>query len=97
MEVQEMAQQEINQLAEIGTKQTETSENRLNPTPKWDNWGDISQLPFFNPTEEDKRDGFRVRFLEDGPRCEKENTFDPKIRGPNFGLILLSLVVSRKR
>lgn len=45
-------------------------------TPYWDGLGE-EQLPFFNPTEEKKKKGLRVKFLSDGPRKQTVNKYDP--------------------
>lgn len=52
-------------------------------TPFWDNIGG-EQLPFFNPTEERKWRGIRVKFLSDAPRKQTENRFDPKNPKPEL-------------
>ena len=57
--------------AEYGTKHNERA-----ICPSWDNIGK-EQLPFFNPTEMQKRAGFRVKFIIDGPRKETVNSYDP--------------------
>lgn len=44
--------------------------------PAWENMGQ-EQLPFFSPSEENKRQGLTgIKFLADGPRKQTENTFD---------------------
>jgi len=45
-------------------------------TPYWDNIGE-NQLPFFNPTEEKKKEGLRVKFLIDKPRKQTTDRYDP--------------------
>ena len=46
-------------------------------TPYWDSIGE-NQLPFFNPTEEKKKEGLRVKFLTDSPRKQTTDRYDPK-------------------
>jgi len=52
-------------------------------TPYWDSIGE-NQLPFFNPTEERKKKGLRVKFLTDGPRKQTTNRYDPKNLKPEL-------------
>ena len=52
-------------------------------TPYWDSIGE-NQLPFFNPTEEKKKEGLRVKFLTDGPRKQTINRYDPKNPKPEL-------------
>ena len=71
-----MAQENEKNMAESGTKEQ-------NGCPAWDNIGQ-GQLPFFNPIEEKKRAGIRVKFITDGPRKETVNQYDPKNPKPEL-------------
>ena len=51
-------------------------QHNIEGTPYWDGLGE-EQLPFFNPTEEKKKEGLRVKFLSDGPRKQTVNKYDP--------------------
>jgi len=58
---------------------TEPISSGRDPTgcPTWDTLGGGRDLPpFFNPGQELKRQGFRVRFLSDHPRRETPSAFD---------------------
>lgn len=57
--------------------------NLIEGTPYWDNIGG-EQLPFFNPTEDEKKEGIKVKFLTDGPRKQTENRFDPQKPKPEL-------------
>ena len=51
--------------------------------PTWDSLGGNGggdMLPFFSPREELKREGFKVRFLSNGPRRETQNRFKEDAR-----------------
>ena len=50
-------------------------QNMIEGTPYWDSIGE-NQLPFFNPTEERKKKGLRVKFLTDDPRKQTTNRYD---------------------
>ena len=65
------------------TNQAESGTSQQNGCPAWDNIGQ-GQLPFFNPTEEKKRAGIRVKFMTDGPRKETVNRYDPKNPKPEL-------------
>jgi len=52
-------------------------------TPYWNGIGQ-EQLPFFNPTEEQKTKGIKVKFLSDGPRKQTVNQFDPNNPKPEL-------------
>ena len=53
--------------------------------PSWDNMGkEQVQLPFFNLNEDEKRKGFRVKFLTDEPRKETTNNYNPNIPVPEL-------------
>lgn len=65
------------------TNQAESGTTKQNGCPAWDNIGQ-GQLPFFNPTEEKKRAGIRVKFMTDGPRKETVNQYDPKNPKPEL-------------
>ena len=67
-----MAQQNINEQAENGTEQEQSNQNY---TPRWDEYS-REMYPFLNIKEEQKRAGFRVKFLSDKPRKETQNNFD---------------------
>ncbi len=58
------------------SEENQPEQNRATEgTPYWDNIGD-SQLPFFNPTEEKKKEGLRVKFLDNKPRKQTTNRYD---------------------
>jgi len=67
--------------ASEGTEQTQPASGEKLPIeegdcPTWQRLGTPDHLPpFFNPTEEIKRNGFQVKFLADEPRKESENPF----------------------
>ncbi len=52
-------------------------------TPYWDNIGE-NQLPFFNPAEEKKKEGLRVKFLDNKPRKQTTNRYDPNHPKPEL-------------
>lgn len=54
--------------------ETATPSDRACPT--WEALGPDSNMPpFFSPNEELKRNGFKVKFLADGPRRETDSPF----------------------
>ena len=61
----------------------EKEQNNVGGTPYWDGLGE-EQLPFFNPTEEKKKEGLRVKFLSDGPRKQTVNKYDPNKPKPEL-------------
>ena len=67
-----MAQE--NETSQAGSG-TDKNQKTITGCPAWENAGQ-EQLPFFNPTEEMKREGLRVKFITDGPRKETINTYD---------------------
>ena len=64
-----MAQEENQPSADTGTKDNATA------SPTWDSFsGEL--YPFLNLNEEQKRAGYRIKFLSDRPRKETVNNFD---------------------
>ena len=63
-----MAQEEVPRSAESGTEGQSS-------TPKWDSF-EGEMYPFLSVKEDEKRKGFKVKFLSDKPRKETPNKFN---------------------
>lgn len=64
-------------------EQEKQNNKPIEGTPYWDNIGD-NQLPFFNPTEQKKKKGLRVKFLADKPRKQTTNRYNPNQPKPEL-------------
>ena len=61
----------------------EQKNETIDGTPFWDNMGD-KQLPFFNPTEQQKKEGLTVKFLTNKPRKQTTNKYNPNQPKPEL-------------
>jgi hypothetical protein len=52
--------------------ENQKEQKNIEGTPYWDNIGK-KQLPFLSLTDEDKKNGFRIKFLTDSPRKQTES------------------------
>lgn len=75
-----MAQENETRRAGSGT---DKNQQTITECPAWEHAGQ-TQLSFFNPTEEMKREGLSVTFIADGPRKETINTYDRNYPKPEL-------------
>jgi hypothetical protein len=64
-------------------EQEEQKNETIEGTPYWDNIGD-TQLPFFNPTEQKKKEGLTLKFLTNKPRKQTTNKYNPNQPKPEL-------------